>query len=87
MPYYVYILKSTSTGTYYIGSTSNVARRLKEHSAGKVHSTKSRRPYSLVYVEKKETKQDAVRREIQIKRYKGGRAFKELINSKYSRVV
>jgi len=43
---YVYILK-TATGQQYIGSTKNVANRLREHERGKVISTKHKRPVAL----------------------------------------
>ena len=42
----VYILL-TSVGTKYIGSTTNLARRLNEHNKGSVYSTKSKRPLKL----------------------------------------
>jgi len=35
----VYILRGSS-GRHYIGSTEDVARRLKEHSGGSCHTTK-----------------------------------------------
>ncbi len=35
----VYILKS-ETGKFYIGSTDDLDRRLKQHSSGHTHSTK-----------------------------------------------
>jgi len=44
MPYFVYILKSESTGTSYIGHTSNLEKRLIEHNNGKSISTRKKRP-------------------------------------------
>ena len=32
---------------FYVGSTNDIRRRLAEHNAGKVDSTKSRVPFSL----------------------------------------
>ncbi|OGD63135.1 hypothetical protein A2215_01570 [Candidatus Berkelbacteria bacterium RIFOXYA2_FULL_43_10] len=43
----VYVLLSLLDGNRYIGSTNNIIRRIKEHSNGKVISTKRRRPLKL----------------------------------------
>ncbi len=37
--YWVYILRSGRDARLYTGVTSNLPRRLREHNAGKVHST------------------------------------------------
>ena len=76
----VYILKSISTGKFYIGCTSDLNRRLDEHNAGRNLSTKSRRPWSLVYSETFAEQDPAYAREKQIKSYKGGNAFRSLLN-------
>lgn len=47
MFFYVYVLK-LKNGDYYIGSTENIQRRLKEHNQGLVDSTKPSLPYKLV---------------------------------------
>ena len=64
---------------YYIGCTSNIEQRLAEHNKGKTPSLKNRRPLEMVYVEKYDKREDAYKREKQIKSYKGGEAFKKLI--------
>ena len=51
----------------YVGSTSNLMRRLKEHNAGDVQSTKPRRPLLLVYYEAYIAEDDARNREDQLK--------------------
>ena len=61
--YWVYILKSQKDSKRYIGSTSNLRRRITEHNNGLVKSTKNRQPLELIYTEKFETKQDAAERE------------------------
>jgi len=81
MSYYVYILQSLKDIKYYIGSTSNVDRRLSFHNAGKQRSTRNRIPFKLVYVEELADKSQALKREKQIKRYKGGEAFKNLLDN------
>jgi len=49
--FYVYVIKSKKDGCFYIGSTNDLRRRTKEHNAGQVFATKSRRPFELVYYE------------------------------------
>jgi len=46
--YYVYILKSLKDGKIYTGFSSNLKRRLSEHTQGIVKSTKNRRPLKLI---------------------------------------
>jgi putative endonuclease len=79
MSYYVYILQSLKDSKYYIGSTSNVENRLNFHNAGLQRSTRNRTPFILVYKQVCLTKRDALLREKQIKSYKGGVAFKQLL--------
>ena len=79
--YIVYILFSSIRNKYYIGHTENLEKRLSRHNNGLVRSTKSGVPWSLIYKENKNTKNEAYGRELQIKSYKGGLAFKNLINS------
>ena len=74
-----YILKSDKSGKYYIGHTENLVERLRRHNRGMVKSTKSYRPWKIVYTENFDNKNDAYRREFEIKSYKGGNAFKKLI--------
>ncbi|MDO9391858.1 MAG: GIY-YIG nuclease family protein [bacterium] len=77
--YYTYVIKCQGNGRYYIGHTADIVRRLEEHCAGKTRSLRNKGPFVLLYSEIHETKQAAYRRELQIKSYKGGEAFKRLI--------
>jgi putative endonuclease len=70
MPF-VCILKSIKDGRYYYGSTKDLIRRLKAHNAGKVKSTKSRRPLVLHYLEEPEVMNGARKREIYFKKIDG----------------
>ena len=81
MIYYVYILKSEKDGKYYIGSTSDLEKRLTYHNSGLQRSTKSRIPFTLVYSEFFNNKKEALLREKKIKAYKGGNSFKQLITN------
>ncbi|HEY9178678.1 MAG TPA: GIY-YIG nuclease family protein [Flavipsychrobacter sp.] len=80
--YFVYILKSLKDGKYYIGSSGDAQARLRFHNAGLQRSTKNRVPFVLVHVEEYATKAEALAREKQIKSYKGGEAFKKLVDGK-----
>lgn len=65
---YTYIVKC-SDGTFYTGWTTNVEKRIEVHNAGKgAKYTKPRRPVELVYHEEFQTKEEAMRREYEIKR-------------------
>ena len=65
--HYTYILQCAD-GTYYCGWTNNLDRRLKAHNEGKgAKYTRSRRPVALVYYEAFSTKEEAMRREYEIK--------------------
>jgi putative endonuclease len=71
MPYFVYVLKSGSTGSSYVGHTSNLEKRLVEHNSGKSSSTRGRRPWSLVYKEECMTRSEAASRERYLKSVEG----------------
>jgi putative endonuclease len=79
--WHVYILKSKKDNGYYIGCTSNLVRRIKEHNQGYNYSTKNRLPLVLVYTKEYFSRKEGFAREKQIKQYKGGKAFKRLIDS------
>ncbi len=69
--HYVYILKSEFDGGYYYGSTSDLNKRIREHNAGQVKSTKSRRPLRLHYHEEYAAKGEALNRERYFKNRSG----------------
>ena len=78
--YYVYILQSKKDNKYYIGYTENLDERLNHHNSGMQKSTRNRIPFDLIYFEEFDAKKAAMAREKQIKSYKGGNAFKKLLN-------
>jgi putative endonuclease len=61
--FFVYILKSDTTDRSYVGSSHNVAERIRRHNAGHAKSTKHGIPWQLVHLEAYDTRSDAVRRE------------------------
>lgn len=60
----------------YIGYTSNLKKRLTEHNLGLNLSTKSDRPWEIIYYEGCVEKSDAERRELYLKTTQGGRMLK-----------
>ncbi len=77
--YIVYILKSYKVGRYYVGQTEDINDRLERHNVGRVKSTKHFRPWELVHSESYSTRSEACKRELEIKKYKGGIKFKKLL--------
>ena len=70
MTYFVYILR-TSKNTLYTGQTNNLKRRLLEHKKKSLRSARYLRCFSsfeLVYVEKYNSRKEAMRRECEIKK-------------------
>ena len=64
---YTYIVRCRD-GSLYTGWTTDLDRRLAAHNQGTgAKYTKSRRPVELVYYETFETKEEAMRREYEIK--------------------
>jgi len=65
--FYVYILRSKKDSKLYTGSTGDLVKRLNEHNSGKVFSTKSRKPFELIYYEAYKSEKDARIREHNLK--------------------
>ena len=64
---YTYIVKC-SDGSLYTGWTNDLEKRIRAHNDGKgAKYTKSRRPVVLAYYEEFQTKEEAMRREWEIK--------------------
>jgi len=74
MPVFGYILRSSSTGAYYVGQTGNLADRLRRHNEQRTHATKGRGPWELVYRVEFSTRSEAVVWERSVKAHKS-RAF------------
>lgn len=69
--FYVYVLKSQSSGRRYLGYTSNLKKRLDDHNTGESRYTKNRGPGELAYKELHVTKTEALKREKFLKSGKG----------------
>ncbi|WP_197046652.1 GIY-YIG nuclease family protein [Oceanobacillus salinisoli] len=67
MEHMVYILKCNDHSLY-TGYTNNLEHRLKMHREGKgAKYTRGRGPFQVVYIEKFATKEEAMKKEYQIK--------------------
>ena len=73
---YVYILKSKRTSGLYIGYTSNLVERLKEHNSGLSQYTKKYLPWRYVYFEGYADENDAKNREKKLKQF--GKVYSQL---------
>lgn len=77
---FVYIVECKD-GTLYTGWTTDAERRVRIHNLGQgAKYTRSRRPVTLVYLEKIGEKSDALKREAAIKKLRRPQKLK-LINS------
>jgi len=79
MFYYVYIIENTKDDELYVGYTSDLKKRLKEHNQGLNFSTKGRRPWKLIYYEACLNIKDAKRRERYLKTSQGHRLLRRRI--------
>jgi putative endonuclease len=64
--YHVYILENQA-GKHYIGYTSNLSKRIKDHNSSKGRWIKRKVPWHLVYQQEYPTKEEAYLREGRLK--------------------
>jgi putative endonuclease len=83
--FYVYVIQSDSDSGLYIGMSGNLRRRFMEHQRGESTSTKSRRPWKLIYYEAYLEMQDAVQRETFLKSGGGRRFLDKQLKTHFSR--
>jgi len=77
--YYVYIIYSPETNKIYKGFSEDLKIRIKQHNNGNVKSTKSGRPWKLIYYEAFLNETDARREELFLKTGKGRDRIKYLL--------
>ena len=56
---YVYALKSKARNYIYVGMTANIKDRMRRHNSGYEKTTRSYRPFELVYLEEYEDRKQA----------------------------
>lgn len=75
-PFYVYILRCAD-GSYYVGHTDDMVRRMQQHENGEVGYTALRKPTELLWQGEFETREGALAFELQVKGW--SRAKKEAL--------
>jgi predicted GIY-YIG superfamily endonuclease len=76
-PFFVYMFRCAD-GSYYVGHTDELDRRVAQHQAGEIDGyTHSRRPVTLVWSQETTSREEALAAEQQIKRW--ARAKKEAL--------
>lgn len=82
MTYFVYAIHSQSLNLIYIGQTSNLEKRISDHLKGYSQFTSRAKDWILIYSEKCDSRSRAVKREKQLKSYKGRTFIRSLIGKK-----
>ncbi|PIS08073.1 excinuclease ABC subunit C [Candidatus Berkelbacteria bacterium CG10_big_fil_rev_8_21_14_0_10_43_13] len=77
--YYAYVLLSEKDHKFYIGSTSDLKKRIEKHRNGLVNATRNRLPVVLIFYEAYLNKYDAIRREDYFKTTKGKRTLRNIL--------
>ncbi len=80
MTYFLYMLIDTSNKISYVGYTNNLIKRLNLHNSGKGAKFTRGRKWKLIYKIKCESKVDAIKQEILLKK---NRTLRNKIKSKY----
>jgi putative endonuclease len=73
------VLRSLKKDSLYIGYTSDLQKRFKEHNYGMNFSTKPYMPWQLIHYEAYLDKEDAMRREKYLKTSQGSRLLKRML--------
>jgi putative endonuclease len=79
MSFHVYILYSETIDEYYVGHSGKLENRVFRHVHSGSKATKKARDWVLVYKEQFDTKAEAYRREIEIKKRKSRKYIESLI--------
>ena len=77
---WVYILHNPLTHRYYVDSTTNLKRRLRQHESGNTKTTRLLNTKELFYKEEYKKIEEARLREKQIKSYKSKKYIESLVN-------
>jgi putative endonuclease len=77
--YVVYVLWSRRLKKRYIGCTSDIENRVREHNAGRQRFTKGGIPWLLIYSEQVQNLNEARKREVYLK----GRSGRQFLDNLY----
>ena len=70
MTFFVYILQSEVDGSFYIGQTQDLTKRLEKHNKGLNRSTKKKRPWKMIFSKPFSTRSEAFKTEQYLKSLK-----------------
>ena len=84
MNYFVYVIQSQLSGKIYIGQPDEIEKRLKRHNRQfptkqTSFTSKNKGPWKLIYQEVFPTRQEAMKREKELKSYQGRKYIKKII--------
>jgi putative endonuclease len=79
--FYVYLIQSEVDASFYIGYTSNLELRIKQHNNGESIYSRRKKPWKLVYSEELENKTSALKREKFLKKQKNKDFYYQLIKT------
>jgi len=69
LPFFAYMLRCND-GSYYVGHTDDLERRIAEHQSGEIPGyTAQRRPLELIWSQEFETREEAQEAEFRIKKW------------------
>lgn len=82
----VYAIASKTTGKIYIGQTVDLVMRLKQHNSDNNEhlgqfTKQNKGPWRLVYKEEFETRSEALKREKQLKSFRGREFIKNIVKN------
>ena len=80
MKFFTYILVSEVDGSFYIGQTQNVEKRVVRHNAGRNRYTSTKRPWKLLYAEPCSSRSEAMKLEKYLKSLKKRKAVLDWID-------
>ena len=79
--FYVYLIQSEVDSSFYIGYTSNLELRIKQHNNGESIYSRRKKPWKMVYSEEFENKTFALKRERFLKKQKNKDFYYQLIKT------
>jgi putative endonuclease len=85
--HYVYVLRSAKDRNLYTGYTTDLRKRVADHTAGKARTTRDRRPLHLIYYEAYLLPKDAKAREVFLKSGTGKRFIRKQLSHYFSSVT
>jgi len=77
--FYLYVLKSKNRDFIYVGQTTDLKRRFREHNNREELSTKHYAPFDLIFYEAYRNRKDCLRREEYLKTTKGKTTLRTML--------